>query len=174
MTVAEFRGPGVSDALDDDEAAPVRPTPIAGSPLEALKAAMSRPLPKEHLALSPLGRPEIEVRIRTNVLLDEVNEWRKGAEDRSFTGGYNLVRLVCIFLANASVDVIIGGSSTGVGLADPSIKALFPNEADEVEAVRAFFGHEDLWLTSRVLPALTSAWAGGEQDGDLLRPTTVD
>lgn len=171
MTVAEFRGPGVPD--DDDATPPARPTPIAGSPLDALKEAFATPLPKQHLALSPLGRPDIEVRIRTNVSLDDVNEWRKGAKDPTFDGGYDLARLACIFLANSSVDVVVNGSSTGTTLADPKIKAMFPQAADEVEAVREFFGHEDLWLSSRVLPALTAAWSGGDQDGDLLRPTTV-
>lgn len=171
MSVAEFRGPGVGD--DDESATPTRPTPISGSPLESLKAAMSTPLPKEHVALSPLRRPDIEVRIRTNVTLDEVNIWRKGAEDDTFPGGFNPVRLACIFLANGSVDVLMGGKSTGVTLADPSIKAMFPEAFDEVEAVRLFFGKEDLWLSSRVLPELSKAWSGGEQDGSLLRPTTA-
>lgn len=185
MTVAQFRGPGVdaddADGVsvdltgdDDEEVGSLRPTPIADSPFAALEAAMKTPLPKEHLALSPLGRPNVEVRLRSNVILDEINEWRKGAKDPSFDGGYDLARYACILLANTCVDIQIDGKSTGVTLADKRIQQMYPQAADEVEAVRQFFGGEDLWLAGRVLPALTTAWTGGEQDGEILRPTTQD
>lgn len=177
MSVHEFIGPGVdggSAADPDDEQPPVRPTSLADSPFEALRQAMAVPLPKEHLAISPLHRPEVEVRLRSNVSLDEMNEWRKGAKDPAFAGGVSMVRFVCILLANSSVDILINGRSTEMTLADPKIKAMYPEAADEVEAVRAFFGNEDLWLSSRLLPELTQAWSGGEQEGELVRPTTLD
>lgn len=169
--VHRFVGPGVDDKPGE---ASDRPMPIADSPFDALKAAMATPLPKEIFALSPLKRPDVEVHLRSNVTLDELGEWRKGAKDTTQPGGYNLVRLVCILLANASVDIVVRGQSTGMTLGDPKIGQMFPDAIDEVEAVRAFFGNEDLWLTSRVLPELNNTWAGGEQDGSLLRPTTPD
>lgn len=175
MTAEVHRfGVGLPDRDDDEDTATGRPTPLADSPFEALKAAMSTPLPTEHFALSPLKRPNVEVLVRSNVSIDELNEWRKGGKDPSFDGGYNLVRLVCVLLANASVDIVVDTKSTGMTLADPRIGQMFPTAGDEVEAVREFFGKEDVWLSARVLPALQLAWAGGEQDGDLLRPTTVD
>lgn len=177
MTVMSLTGPGVDDEFvtdDDDAAAPIRPTPLAASPFEALQAAMKAPLPEEHFAITHVKRRNIEVRLRGNVELDELNEWRKGAQDRTFPGGYNLLRYACILLANTCVDIVIDGNSTEMTLADPRISQMYPQAADEVEAVRWFFDKEDLWLSGRVLPALTAAWSGGDQDDDVVRPTTVD
>lgn len=169
MTVHSFRGPGVDDG---GEAGEIRPTDLADSPFEALRAAMMTPLPTEHFALTHPKRPEVEIRLRGNVGLDEYNEWRKGAKDPGFDIGYDLARLACILLANSSVDVLFHGRSTGMTLADPRVAAMYPQAADQAEAVRAFFDHEDLWLAN-LTTELASAWSGGRREGDVLRPTTA-
>jgi hypothetical protein len=118
--------------------------------------------------------PNVEVLVRSNVTIDELNEWRKGAKDPTFDGGYNLVRLVCILLANASVDIVVDGKSTGMTLADPKIKADVPDSRRRGRGRPRVLRQEDLWLSARGCCRRSAAWAGGEQDGDLLRPTTVD
>lgn len=170
MTVQEFVGPGV----DDDDSGGPRPMPVTDSPLESLLAAMRTPLPNEQFALSPPKRPEVEVRLRSNVDLDELNEWRKDAQDSRFPTGVDMARLACVLIANASIDVLYASRSTGKTLLAPEILALYPDAVDGFDAVKRFFGNEELWLATVALPALTKAWSGGGQDDDVLRPITTD
>ena len=167
--VHAFTGPGV----DGDEP-DTRPTLLADSPFAALLESMRQPLPNEQFAIRHPKRSSVEVILRSNVSLDELNVWRKEAADESFPSGIDMARLACVLIANASLDVAYDGRRTGRTLHDPEILALYPDAPDVYEATRRFFDNEELWLATRAMPALTTAWSGGEQDGDVLRPTTTD